>query len=217
MKNYNIFYNQNVLSIKRLEQFDITSKENKNCFIFNNSLNIEKIILRFFANKQNICILYENEDEKNILWEEIKSFFIFQRAAGGVILKNNSILSIYRYEHWDFPKGHVEAGETDEETAMREVTEETGIDKLVITKDLCYTYHIFPFKNDFVLKETHWYEMHTASGKKPVPQTEESILQTEWIPLQNLNIIRRNTYPALVELIDRCFSQCLYDNKTVIN
>ena len=28
--------------------------------------------------------------------------------------------------HWAFPKGHVEAGESEEETAMREVREETG-------------------------------------------------------------------------------------------
>ena len=29
--------------------------------------------------------------------------------------------------HWDFPKGHVEHGETEEETALREVFEETGL------------------------------------------------------------------------------------------
>ncbi len=29
--------------------------------------------------------------------------------------------------HWDFPKGHMEAGETEIETALREVKEETGL------------------------------------------------------------------------------------------
>lgn len=29
--------------------------------------------------------------------------------------------------HWDFPKGHVEAGETEQETALREVDEEAGL------------------------------------------------------------------------------------------
>lgn len=32
--------------------------------------------------------------------------------------------------HWSFPKGHVEKGETTEETVRREVKEETGITKL---------------------------------------------------------------------------------------
>lgn len=29
--------------------------------------------------------------------------------------------------HWDFPKGHLEAGETEEQAALRELGEETGI------------------------------------------------------------------------------------------
>ena len=33
-----------------------------------------------------------------------------------------------RSAHWGFPKGHVEPGETNEETAKREVLEETGIE-----------------------------------------------------------------------------------------
>ncbi|PKK39843.1 hypothetical protein ABB02_00903 [Clostridiaceae bacterium JG1575] len=33
----------------------------------------------------------------------------------------------HRAGHWDFPKGHREPGETDEETAQREVAEETGL------------------------------------------------------------------------------------------
>ena len=32
--------------------------------------------------------------------------------------------------HWDFPKGHIEKGETTEETVRREVKEETGVSKI---------------------------------------------------------------------------------------
>lgn len=48
----------------------------------------------------------------------------------GIILRNdNKEYLIIRHlaGHWDFPKGHVEAGETEEETALREVLEETGL------------------------------------------------------------------------------------------
>ena len=31
--------------------------------------------------------------------------------------------------HWSFPKGHVEEGETEEQTAVREIMEETGISR----------------------------------------------------------------------------------------
>ena len=55
------------------------------------------------------------------------------RAAGGVVWRpageGVDILLVHRpkYDDWTFPKGKAEAGETDEETALREVEEETGV------------------------------------------------------------------------------------------
>ena len=37
--------------------------------------------------------------------------------------------------HWDFPKGHVELNETEIETALRELKEETGIDEVFLFDD----------------------------------------------------------------------------------
>ena len=36
--------------------------------------------------------------------------------------------------HWSFPKGHVEAGETEVETAVREIMEETGVNADIDTR-----------------------------------------------------------------------------------
>ena len=202
MKNYKLFYNQTVLSIKQFEQCNQTEKQNKNCFIFDISLDLEELISDFLSNNKSVSILYKDDNEEKIIWEKIKKKFLFQRAAGGIVIKNDAILTIFRHNRWDFPKGHVEANETDEAAAMRETTEETGIDKLTIINDLGQTYHIFPHENRFILKETHWYEMHSQSDKKPVPQTEESITKAEWIPLKDIDILLRNTYPALVELVE---------------
>ncbi len=38
------------------------------------------------------------------------------------------LLLLYPGGHWDFPKGNIEAGETPERTALREIKEETGLD-----------------------------------------------------------------------------------------
>lgn len=44
------------------------------------------------------------------------------------------LLLHYQPGHWDFPKGHIEAGESEEETVKREIAEETGIKDIVIIK-----------------------------------------------------------------------------------
>ncbi|MFH1916155.1 MAG: NUDIX domain-containing protein [Nanoarchaeota archaeon] len=51
-----------------------------------------------------------------------------EKSCGAIILHDGKFLLIkHHIGHWDFPKGHVESGETEEETALREVHEETGL------------------------------------------------------------------------------------------
>jgi 8-oxo-dGTP pyrophosphatase MutT (NUDIX family) len=55
------------------------------------------------------------------------------RAAGGVVLRRGGedfevvLVHRRRYEDWTFPKGKAHPGESDEECALREVEEETGL------------------------------------------------------------------------------------------
>lgn len=53
------------------------------------------------------------------------------RAAGGVVRdqRGGSVLLVHRrrYDDWSFPKGKAFEGESDEECALREVEEETGV------------------------------------------------------------------------------------------
>ena len=52
-----------------------------------------------------------------------------EKACGCIIIEANKVLLIQQNEgHWGFPKGHVEDGETEIETAIREVKEETNFD-----------------------------------------------------------------------------------------
>ena len=52
------------------------------------------------------------------------------RAAGGLVRRDGEILLVHRprYDDWTFPKGKALNGETDEECALREVLEETGLE-----------------------------------------------------------------------------------------
>lgn len=62
-------------------------------------------------------------------------------SAGGIVVRKNPnkqiLLTIFTHiKGLGFPKGHVEESETLEETAIREVTEETGLTALKVVKKL---------------------------------------------------------------------------------
>ena len=58
---------------------------------------------------------------------------LYEHSCGAVVFRRINdeyrflLIKNRRSNHWGFPKGHMEKGETQEETAMREVLEETGV------------------------------------------------------------------------------------------
>ncbi|HPX93627.1 MAG TPA: NUDIX domain-containing protein [Bacillota bacterium] len=55
-----------------------------------------------------------------------------ERSSGAIVLRDMDgetrvLLVQHKPGHWSFPKGHLEAGETDQMAAIREVCEETGV------------------------------------------------------------------------------------------
>lgn len=66
------------------------------------------------------------EESKNLNSKE--SEMKNEKACGVVILDNKKVLLVFQQNgFWGFPKGHVEADESEAETAIREVFEETGL------------------------------------------------------------------------------------------
>lgn len=97
-------------------------------------------------------------------------------SCGGVVIHRGKILLLYknihnRYEGWVLPKGTVEKGESHEETALREVKEEAGVNAEII-KFVGTSNYSFSVYDDNVNKEVHWYLMVSDSYESK-PQREE--------------------------------------------
>ena len=97
-------------------------------------------------------------------------------SCGGVVIHDGKVLLLYknqngRYMGWVLPKGTVEPGETYQQTALREVKEETNSDSEIV-KYIGKTQQTFRGNEDIVSKTVHWYLMVTDSFDCK-PQAEE--------------------------------------------
>ena len=94
-----------------------------------------------------------------------------QTSAGGVIYRRNEsglqivLISVKNGQAWCLPKGIVDKGETTEETAVREVREETGLTGRIIDAlgEINYWYYI-KGENLKCRKTVHFYLMEYVSG-----------------------------------------------------
>lgn len=109
---------------------------------------------------------------------------ILEKSCGAIVYRrhhgNLEILLIKHVNsgHWSFPKGHVEEGETEVETALREVKEETGID-IIIDPTFRETVTYFPRKDT---QKIVVYFIAKAKNFEYVPQ-EEEIAQIKWVDI----------------------------------
>jgi ADP-ribose pyrophosphatase YjhB (NUDIX family) len=122
--------------------------------------------------------------------------------AGGGLGSNRrgDFLLISRSGLWDLPKGHQDPDEPIEQTALREVCEETGISELELKDLICITDHCYRREGIWHLKHTWWYEMLYTAPADLIPQQEEDIAKAAWVAKSSLPIFLTNTYPSIAEV-----------------
>ena len=168
---------------------------------YSNPTELQEFILKFSADNSCPLAVVVSDNCTETL-ETIKGFYHFIEAAGGLVkTPGGELLFIHRLGVWDLPKGKAEAGETPEQTALREVEEECGVQNLSLSCKITDTYHTYQMKGKWILKRTHWYAMSLPDKQMLTPQLEEDILAAEWIKPERLPEIMQNTYPSIVEVI----------------
>ena len=99
-----------------------------------------------------------------------------EKSCGCIIINDGKVLLIKSTRgHWDFPKGHIEKNETEKETALREVKEETNLD-VAITSEKKYINH---YITDTEIDKTVVYFIAKKIGGEEKPQEGETI-EVKW-------------------------------------
>lgn len=185
-------------------------------------------------------------DDKRICISNRRAYEAFCRefhevnAAGGLVTAQTQdvggsgserCLFIQRNGLWDLPKGHQEAGEDIRTTALREVSEETGIPfrqlsirpgspqyEIDVTRDkswqsigncepqqldglICITDHCYKRDGIWHLKHTWWYAMGLTEEVTLTPQTEEGISKALWVRRQDIPALLPHAYSSIAEVV----------------
>ena len=94
-------------------------------------------------------------------------------AAGGIVLRDGLVAVVHRprYDDWSLPKGKLDAGETFEQAALREVEEETGI-RARLVRELSSTRYFDNKGRDKVVR--YWLmEVDEDPGFEPNDEVDE--------------------------------------------
>lgn len=111
-------------------------------------------------------------------------------SAGGVIYRRNGdnydVALIHVRNRWGLPKGHVEEGERDEQAALREVREETGLEGKLIRKlgDIRYSYRDKTKEGEPVriYKRVHFFLLRYLRGD--VRDHDHEADDARWFPIE---------------------------------
>jgi ADP-ribose pyrophosphatase YjhB (NUDIX family) len=131
----------------------------------------------------------------------IKKPFKIIKAAGGVVIKNNKMLLMFRRGVWDLPKGKLDDGESSRQGAAREVEEETGV-RVAVGQRVCTTWHTYKMNGNRILKRTKWYLMSVLDDRNMAPQEDEDIEQLAWLDQRQTKKALTNSFSSIRYVIE---------------
>ena len=105
-------------------------------------------------------------------------------SAGGIVLKREKgrlkvLLIKDGYGRWTWPKGNIAKGESNEDAALREIQEETGLKKLRIVEKLDRINYFYRRHRNLIFKTVYLFLMEAKGREKFRIQTSE-IRDAKW-------------------------------------
>lgn len=121
-------------------------------------------------------------------------------SAGGIVFNKEGRVLITQHSqnnHWGFPKGHIEKGQTSKEAAIREVREEGGIEAEIIEK-IGENKYFYTFDGKKRFKVVVLFLMKYLSGD--IADHDFEVSEAKWVsPEEALNILSFSTDKKLLQ------------------
>ncbi len=108
-----------------------------------------------------------------------------EKSVGAVVVKNYQVLLVYQWKGlWGFQKGHMELGETEVETALREVEEEVGLNiKIDERQRFEFSYDV----SGMNIHKTVVLFLAKVAGGGEVTIQEAEITEARWVPFAEVD------------------------------
>jgi len=105
------------------------------------------------------------------------------QAAGGVVVDGDKVLVLRRPSRDEvrLPKGHTKKGESRVETALREVTEESGYADLKVEAYLGHQVVEFDYQGVHIVRDEHYYRMRLLSDRRAEREGHEFQFIPTWV------------------------------------
>ena len=118
-----------------------------------------------------------------------------EKSCGAIVVKDGQVLIIKQNRgFYGFPKGHMEVNETEQETAIREVKEETNIDIVINSK---YRYETNYIVDNYIHKTVVLFLAEPISNN--IICDDKEVAETLWLPIDEA--IDKLTYHNLKEIL----------------
>ncbi|WP_163998516.1 NUDIX hydrolase [Pyxidicoccus caerfyrddinensis] len=115
-----------------------------------------------------------------------------EASAGGVVIRESAgtwevaVIRPHGRPLWALPKGHVDPGESPEQTASREVHEETGLTVTLIAP-LGEIRYVYQFRGQRIFKRVHFFLFRYQAGALgPLPGPRVEVDEVRWVPVTQL-------------------------------
>ena len=160
----------------------------------------ESDFLDVIRNHKNVDIVEVTLENRDILAKRNLRHLDQRNSSGAVVIEDGRVLLVQGYYGWSFPKGKIESGETLEETAIREIREETGIHIKVDN----HFRAVVPSAKPGDTRTVAFFLGKSLEGmKEPIPDEVE---YAEWVPVEKaLELVR---YEPDREVLRKAMDYC---------